>query len=99
MRKTRRHLWFWVAAGVGTILSGCFQTPSPSGRTASTGRPIVGGSPDTILYHLASHGPDTDHDDDELLSDPQAAVHYDPTNGTVSNGDIVYLGPGHGFNE
>ena len=35
------------------------------------------------------HGHDHDHD-------PHPAL-YDPTNGTVSNGDIVYFGPGLGF--
>jgi prepilin-type N-terminal cleavage/methylation domain-containing protein len=54
-------------------------------------------SPTVILYFLSSHGPDQDHDDDEVLTDPHAAVSYDPTNGTASNGDIVYFGPGHGF--
>ena len=58
---------------------------------------MLDGHPNAILYFISSHGPDKDHDDDEVLADPHAAVHYDPTNGTISSGDIVYLGPGHGF--
>jgi hypothetical protein len=58
---------------------------------------MLGSNPGVILYFLSSHGPDQDHDDDEVLTDPHAAVSYDSTNGTVSNGDIVYFGPGHGF--
>jgi hypothetical protein len=58
---------------------------------------MLRGNPDVILCFLSSHGPDQDHDDDELLTDPNAAVVYDPTNGTVSNGDIGYFLPGHGF--
>lgn len=58
---------------------------------------MLHGSPYAIFCFLSSHGPDQDHDDDELYTDPNAAVPYDPTNGTASNGDIVYLLPGHGF--
>jgi len=58
---------------------------------------MLNGIPDVIRCFLSSHGPDQDHDDDELLTDPRAAVSYDPSNGTISNGDIVYLSPGHGF--
>lgn len=58
-----------------------------------------GGAVDSTRFFLSSHGPDLDHDDDEVLSDPHAAAPYDPTNGTVSNGDIVYLGPGGGFGD
>lgn len=48
------------------------------------------GAAGNCRYFLASHGPD--------LADPNedAAVLYDPTNGTVSDGDIYYLGPGIG---
>ena len=48
--------------------------------------------PDAALYYILSHGPDLDHDEPE--ADPNV---YDPTNGTLSNGDIVYFGPGLGF--
>ena len=58
---------------------------------------MLGGQPQTIQYFISSHGPDIDHDDDEELIDPHAAVPYDPTNGSVSNGDIVRLGPSGGF--
>ncbi len=46
-----------------------------------------------VRWYLLSHGPDLDHDDPE----GNPAI-YDPTNGTVSNGDILYFGPGIGFN-
>jgi hypothetical protein len=55
---------------------------------------MQGGEQHTSLYLLSSHGPDLDHDDDEEMADINAAVPYDPTNGTLSNGDIVRLGPG-----
>lgn len=58
---------------------------------------MLRGNPFVILCFLGSHGPDLDHDDDEELTDASAAVPYDPTNGTVSSGDIVYFSPGHGF--
>jgi type II secretion system protein G len=41
---------------------------------------------------LADH--DDDHEDDHEEGAPTL---YDPTNGTVSNGDVVYWGPGMGF--
>lgn len=50
-------------------------------------------SPGQIKYVLLGHGPDVDHDG-PTSSDPAS---YDPTNGTVSNGDILYFGPGLGF--
>ncbi len=44
-------------------------------------------------YLMLSHGPDLDHDDPALgLTSP-----YDSTNGTISDGDILYFGPGVGF--
>ena len=58
---------------------------------------ILRASPDSILFYVASHGPDYDHDDDEVPEDPEAAAPYSPTNGSRSSGDIVYMGPGHGF--
>lgn len=53
----------------------------------------VSGTASTIRYILLGHGPDNDHDGPNT-SDPQV---YDPTNGTISNGDILYFGPGRGF--
>lgn len=49
----------------------------------------------SVNYILLGHGPDGDHDgpDDGI----QNVAVYDPTNGTNSNGDILYFGPGHGF--
>jgi len=45
-------------------------------------------------WMIFSHGPDTDHDNpDEGLS-PRT---YDPSNGTVSSGDLYYFGPGPGI--
>lgn len=49
----------------------------------------------TVLYHFHSHGPDLDHDD--FLSTAGIPISYDPTNGTISDGDIFYFGPGTGF--
>jgi len=46
------------------------------------------------VWMLVSHGPDVDHDNPDEGEDPRS---YDPTNGTVSNGDIYYFGPGIGF--
>lgn len=52
-------------------------------------------------YFTLSHGPDTDHDIEEHAHRRQHSEEgptvYDPTNGTVSSGDIVYFGPGIGF--
>ncbi len=47
----------------------------------------------SVKYVLLGHGPDLDHDGPDS-GDPAL---YDPTNGTVSNGDILYFGPGLGF--
>ncbi len=57
-----------------------------------------------IQYLLLSHGPDLDHDEGEGHDhsakegdDEEGAALYDPTNGTISSGDIVYFGPSMGF--
>jgi len=48
-------------------------------------------------YLLFSHGPDLKHQDGSAENgDP---VQYDPTNGTLSVGDIYYFGPGLGFKQ
>jgi prepilin-type N-terminal cleavage/methylation domain-containing protein len=49
----------------------------------------------SALWLAHSHGVDLDHDD--FLSDQLHPTEYDPTNGTVSDGDIFYFGPGVGF--
>lgn len=51
------------------------------------------GAPETTAYILLGHGPDGDHDKPDE-SHPQI---YDASNGTVSNGDILYFGSGTGF--
>ncbi len=52
-----------------------------------------GVSKSEVSYILLGHGPDGDHDGPDD-SDPQI---YDATNGTLSNGDILYFGSGFGF--
>lgn len=54
----------------------------------------AGGFP-AQLWALASYGPDRDDDTDTIGAYPRTrrAVPYDPTNGSVSNGDIYRLGP------
>ena len=49
----------------------------------------------SALWVSQSHGPDGDHDDFE--SAQGYPTEYDPTNGTVSDGDIFFFGPGIGF--
>lgn len=49
----------------------------------------------SVLWHIHSHGPDLDHDD--FLGDAGVPIEYDSSNGTISNGDIFYFGPGKGF--
>lgn len=57
-------------------------------------------------WYLLSHGPDNDHDagpsgggtpglPGHITGD--GVLPYDPTNGTISNGDLVMFGPGIGF--
>lgn len=72
---------------------------------------LLGNPTPAIRYFILSHGPDRDHDgpDHEHSSRPRTPQQddhdhetggpalYDPTNGTVSNGDILYLGPGRSF--
>ncbi len=49
----------------------------------------------SVMWHTHSHGPDGDHDD--FNSDAGYPTQYDPTNGTRSDGDIFFFGPGTGF--
>ena len=45
-----------------------------------------------MIWAAYSHGPDGQHHDFE--SEQGFPVMYDPTNGTISEGDIIYFGPG-----
>lgn len=58
---------------------------------------IFGSARGTVEYFYLSHGPDLDHDSPDLAENPDGAALYDPTNGTVSSGDVIYWGPGTGF--
>lgn len=60
----------------------------------------------SVDYTILSHGPDADHDAGPSNGGTPGlpghisgeGVHsYDATNGTISNGDFIYLGPGIGF--
>lgn len=55
---------------------------------------LLGNTIPSVRYMLLSHGPDIEHLEPGL---PEPPVLYDPTNGTVSRGDILYFGPGTGF--
>ncbi|GAB4316913.1 MAG: hypothetical protein Kow0059_09700 [Candidatus Sumerlaeia bacterium] len=61
---------------------------------------VILGCPNTSAqWYLFSHGPDNDHDESLDGSDSEfAIVAYDPTNGTISNGDIYTFGPGLSVN-
>jgi len=60
----------------------------------------VGGIPNmnaldrSVVWMAQSHGPDMQHSD---FGGGGFPVAYDPTNGTISAGDIFYFGPGVGF--
>lgn len=66
---------------------------------------LTGSNPPTpILYFMVSFGPDKKHDADVPHVAAPGVPHthgigtfYDPTNGTISSGDILYFGPGLGF--
>ncbi len=68
-------------------------------------REITGNNaPQPMEYFFVSWGPDKKHDADvpHLVAPSGPHVHgdgavYDPSNGTVSGGDIIYFGPGYGF--
>ncbi len=55
----------------------------------------MGAQESSAQFYFLSHGPDNFHngpDEDTLFPCP-----YDPTNGSISGGDITYWGPGQGF--
>ncbi len=61
---------------------------------------------DNIQYWFGSFGPDRQHNANipHAAGAPDLGPHihgtgalYDPTNGTISSGDIFYFGPGYGF--
>jgi type II secretion system protein G len=59
---------------------------------------LTGQENGALSWWLFTIGPDLDHDEDLSGSEQEvAAALYDPTNGTVSSGDIFYFGPGIGF--
>jgi len=76
------ELEFYVARTMGAL-----KLATPNVPLAAYDRSV------TWLAH--SHGPDLDHDD--FGGDAGYPVQYDPTNGTISDGDIFYFGPGTGF--
>jgi len=60
--------------------------------------------PASIQYYISSFGPNRTHDAELPHTGLNLAPHehnpgalYDPTNGTLSSGDIYYWGPGLGF--
>lgn len=73
---------FYVARALASLRLGI---PNPAPNQFITG----------ALWLMHSHGPDLDHDD--YLSDAGMPLDYDPTNGTLSDGDVFYFGPGIGF--
>lgn len=69
---------------------------------------VVG--PSSVLqveYVVLSRGPDLDHDEPlghlwptgDNAGDPRGPALYDPTNGSISNGDIIYMGAGIGYKD
>lgn len=66
--------------------------------------------PESVLqveYVVLSRGPDLDHDEPvghtwpsgDSQGDPGGPAVYDPTNGSVSNGDVLYMGAGIGYSD
>jgi hypothetical protein len=58
---------------------------------------VMSGSSRVIGYYMLSHGPDLTLNTPPSESAPVIRSFYDPTNGDMSNGDIVYFGDGMGF--
>jgi hypothetical protein len=59
-----------------------------------------------VQWYFLSHGPDNDHDAGPSGGGTpglpghitgEGVAQYDPTNGTLSSGDIVFMGPGVGL--
>jgi prepilin-type N-terminal cleavage/methylation domain-containing protein len=50
--------------------------------------------PSNAEYYFLSHGPDNHHDGPD---ESHPVCYYDPTNGTISIGDVIYVGPSQGF--
>jgi len=59
---------------------------------------LTGLGGDQVQYYILSHGPDGDHDTPDLVENPQGAAIYDPSNGTISSGDVIYWN-GVGFRD
>lgn len=57
----------------------------------------IQGNPIECKYMMRGWGPDQDNDRASGWSLMAGPIPYDPTNGTISNGDIKYFGPGVGF--
>ena len=57
---------------------------------------LLFGQPGITEYYLLSHGPDLDHDIGHDHEGDDTVV-YNPTNGTISSGDLPYFGPGTGI--
>ena len=55
---------------------------------------ILHTSPPGVDYLMLSHGPDMDHD---APGEGEPAI-YESSNGLNSNGDVIFFGPGGGFN-
>ena len=56
--------------------------------------------PSNAIWMITSAGPDADRDhgrDRVSTGGSTGPVQYDPTNGTNSNGDLFFFGPGIGF--
>ncbi|MCX7046046.1 MAG: prepilin-type N-terminal cleavage/methylation domain-containing protein [Candidatus Sumerlaeota bacterium] len=59
---------------------------------------LTGSLSTAVRWFMFSHGPDGDHDESLDGSVANLATRlYDPTNGTISNGDIYLFGPGYSF--
>ncbi len=81
--------------GAGTLNTNPFSTQSDTGSPARLGdvneRDVIHfieGTKPALVGAMAPYG---------SLKNALADLSYDPTNGTVSDGDIVYLGAGMGF--
>ena len=66
--------------------------PSPENFTELVA--TFGGQAPSTQYYYLSHGPDNFHNGPD---EPEPVHSYDPTNGSVSGGDLIYFAPGGGF--